>query len=144
MELVQAQWRKHGAGVVETTIKPLDVAEINRVRPARQFTYLFGGEAPGPDPSMALETQYRTGGTRNFADFSDAQVDNMIRRQRSLYNIAERKAAVRELITYLVEHYPGTAPSLSNKLAAWKPYVIGVRPEENLYGQQYETVWLDK
>jgi peptide/nickel transport system substrate-binding protein len=143
-ELVQGQWRKNGNGVVETTMKQLDVAEINRVRPARQFTYIFGGEAPGPDPSMALETQFRTGGTRNFADYSDPTVDAMIKKQRGIYNIAERKAVVRDLIIYLIDHYPGTAPSLSGKLMAAKPYVIGVKPEENLYGAQYETVWLDK
>lgn len=144
MELVQAQWHKWGNGVVETTLKPLEVAEINRVRPARQFTYIFGGEAPGPDPGMALENQYLTGGARNFAGFSDPTVDALIKKQQGLYNVAERKAVIRELITYLIERYPGTCPNLSYRLSAAQPYVYGYRPETNLYGAQYETVWMDK
>lgn len=51
---------------------------------------------------------------------------------------------IRDLITSLIEHYPGTAPSTFYRLGAVKPYVQGHRPEENIYGKQYESVWLDK
>lgn len=143
-QLIQAQWRRLSGGVVDAELKPLDVAEINRVRASRTFTYMYGGEAPGPDPGMALDLQFRTGGSRNFAGFSDPLVDDLIKKQRGMYNAAERKAVIRELIGYVIDHYPGTCPALGFKLSAARPYVRGFVPEQNLLGSQYKRVWLDR
>jgi ABC-type transport system substrate-binding protein len=141
-ELLQAQWKQATSGVIDASIKLVDNATMNRIRAQGEFVVNHGGESPGHEPNKGLETQFRTGGSRNFPGFSDQQVDAWIDKQVTLTDVAERKALVKQIIEKLIDIYPGTSLDTGDGIVAVAPRVHGLFAGSGL-GYQFDTVWLD-
>jgi peptide/nickel transport system substrate-binding protein len=143
-ELYQSRWRQASQGVVQADLKPNDIAIANQLRAQRQFTYLIHGSQPGTtEPDSFFSEVYRTGASANFMNFSDPRFDEMADRQRTIFDLAQRKAAVREIILYMIDNGPGSIPACRYFLNAVRPTIRGFAPEFYLFGNQYEQIWLD-
>jgi ABC-type transport system substrate-binding protein len=143
-ELYQARWRQASQGVVQADLKPNDIAIANQLRAQRQFTYLIHGSQPGStEPDSYLGEVYRSGASANFMNLTDSRLDEMADRQRTIFDMAQRKAAVREIVTYMVENGPGSIPANRYFLNAVRPTIQGLAPEFYIFGDQYERIWLD-
>lgn len=144
VELLQANWRRLGQGVVETELKLIDFAQALPVLARGQFDYWTSGHgANAIDPDVFLTQLYHSNGSRNYMKFSDPKLDEMIDKQRGLFNLAERKALVRQIHIYYIDHGVSTYTAGSLRLWATNPKVRGYAPEFQLNGRQYEQVWLD-
>jgi peptide/nickel transport system substrate-binding protein len=142
-QLIQAQWKRLSQGIVDVQLKLSDSATVQALRPAGSFTYGFFGHSAGMvDPDIWLSSTYRTGGSLNFARFSDPQADAMIDKQRTIFDEAQRKAVVKDIILYLIDHGASTVGANRYFLNGTRPRVQGYLPEYNINGHQYQTVWL--
>jgi peptide/nickel transport system substrate-binding protein len=143
-ELAQAQWRQLSQGAVDPELKLNDVPTVNQLRGQRRFSYLVHGFIPSVnEPDAWLTEFYRTGAATNFMGFSDPQADALIDRQRTLFDAQQRRAAVKEIVGYMMEHTPNVVPSGRYMLTAINPRIRGYTPEFFMFGRQYESVWLD-
>ena len=72
-------------------------------------------------------------------------LDRMIDRQRTIFDQPQRKAAVREALTYMIDRAPYSSWTGRYVLNATQPDVRGWNPEGESFGFgfQFETVWLD-
>jgi ABC-type transport system substrate-binding protein len=144
-ELIQNQWKRFSQGVVDIQINFLDQVAVNQARSSRNFAVLNAGNAGSMlDPDAWLGEMNRTNGSRNYAGFSDPTFDAMLDRQRTIFNETQRKAAVRELIIYMIDRTPITVysgiyiPNAANaRVREYKPVTL------TTVGRQYENVWLD-
>jgi peptide/nickel transport system substrate-binding protein len=144
-QLLQAQWKKFGQGAVDAQLKLTDTATAQDVRAARSFAWGNYGISPGiPDPDPWLNTCYRTGASQNFAGFSDPQVDAMIDKQRGTFDDAQRKAIVKDIVKYMIDHGPNTITATRYFLNAVGSKVQGFTPEYYLNGRMYQKVWLSQ
>jgi peptide/nickel transport system substrate-binding protein len=145
-QLAQAQWKRLSGGVVDTTIKGESQASAASLRQAGQFTYVQAGHSVGPvDPELWLSTTYRTHGSLNYANYSDPQLDAMIDKQRTIFDDKQRKAAVRDIILYMLDHSPYTVATGLFYFHAYQPRVHGYQPETHyLNGRLFQSVWLDQ
>lgn len=142
--LLQAQWRRLGQGIVDTTIKEYPLAEALRVQAQGSFAYaMWGLAAVANDPDPWLSVLFRSTGSRNQLRLKDPTLDSMIDRQRTIFNIQQRKAAVKEIVSYMADHSPGVVVANRYYLNGLSPRVRGHVPEFYLNGRQYESVWLD-
>jgi peptide/nickel transport system substrate-binding protein len=142
-QLIQAQWKKWSQGIVDADLKLVDVATGQAIRPAGDFTYGFFGHSAGMvDPDIWLSSSYRTGGSLNFMRFSDAQADAMIDKQRTLFDETQRKALVKQIVLYMIDHGASTIGADRYFLNSTKPRVHGYQPEYNINGRQYQDIWL--
>src|SRR5581483_9688934 len=128
--LVLAQWKRLGQGVVLPDNKPYELATSNTVRANHTFAYFGGGNAGATvEPDSWLSQLYRTNGSRNYMGFSDPQLDAQIDKQRVTFDANQRKAIVKDIIKYTVDHAPGTIPANRFILNAITPKVQGYSPE---------------
>lgn len=144
-ELVQAQWKKFSQGAVDARIRMFDLPTTATIRSNRTFEYFVGGglSAGAIEPDSYLKQIYRTGGSRNYTSFSDPKLDEMIDKQGAIFNQEQRKAAIREIITYMIDHGVSTIPANRYFLLGAQPHIRDLAPEFFLLGRQYEWVWLD-
>jgi peptide/nickel transport system substrate-binding protein len=143
-QLILAQWKRLGQGVVEPENKAYDLASSNTVRANRSYSYFVGGNQAGSNEVDAWLSQiYKTDASRNYANFSDPRLDAMIDRQRGIFDVAQRKQAVREIILYMIEHGPTTIPANRFFLSAARPQIQDFEPEFYMRGSQYEKLWLE-
>jgi peptide/nickel transport system substrate-binding protein len=145
-EVMQAQWRRLGQGVVDAELKLYDNTAHRTLQARGEF------DAAGPiirgthiDPEQTFRQYYHTSGGNNFGKYSDPRVDQMIDRQRTIFDVNQRKAAVKEVLTYLIQNAPYTGSSARNQLSAAQPKVKNFAPENlgYVHGFIYEQVWLD-
>jgi hypothetical protein len=69
----------------------------------------------------------------------------MIDRQRAIFDVGQRKEAIRSIIRYCVDRAPYVGWCGYYSAIAWHSRVRGLLPETegNPLGHQYEQVWLD-
>jgi peptide/nickel transport system substrate-binding protein len=143
-EIYQAQWKKVSNGAIDATLDPQDIAVANQRRGQRQFTYMIHGNVPGTnEPDSWLSEIYKTGGSANFMNFSDTKFDEMIDKQRTVFDLTQRKSAIREIVSYYAENGPGSVPANRLFLNALRSTVRNYAPEFYMFGNQYEQIWLD-
>ena len=143
VQLLQAQWKRLGQGVVAAELQLLDVATNQAVLAKRDFTYGNLGVSTGVvDPDPWLSAFYHSNGSQNYMGFSDPQADAMIDKQRTIFDAGQRKAAVKEIIAYMIDHGPSTIAANRYFLQGVKPKVQNHAPEYFLNGRQYQSVWL--
>jgi peptide/nickel transport system substrate-binding protein len=144
-QTVQGQWKKFSRGAVDTQIKIWDLPTSASVRSNRTFEFFVGGglSAGAIEPDSYLKQIYRTGGSRNYTSFSDPKLDEMIDKQGAIFNLEQRKAAIKEIILYMIDHGVSTIPANRYFLLGAKPHIRELSPEFFLLGRQYEYVWLD-
>jgi ABC-type transport system substrate-binding protein len=134
-----------GQGVFDTTLKPYETAAFNMIRANRQFAFgMLTNGAAFNEPDVWFDQVYRTGASRNYWNFSDPSLDAMFDKQRTLFDLRERRATVREIVTYMIDHWPGVIPANPYWLTAIKPSVQNFYPEGYvLHGSQYQHIWRD-
>jgi peptide/nickel transport system substrate-binding protein len=144
----QAQLNKNSQGLVDVAdlqLNPLAVS--NQVLAQGNFDYLSANAVPAQpyDVDSWFTTLYRTGGGRNNGKFSDAKLDAMIDKQKTLFDLAQRKAAVKDILRYMMDNAPYTAWSgrylinlSSRKVHNWVPEGVSTT-----WGYNYETVWME-
>jgi ABC-type transport system substrate-binding protein len=97
------------------------------------------------EPDILLQQVYRSNGGQNFGKYTDPALDQMIDKQRTIFDPAQRKAAVREINTYLIQNAPYTATAAGGYLNATKATLRGYVPVHNsrFRGDPYEAMWFD-
>jgi peptide/nickel transport system substrate-binding protein len=144
-EVVQAQWRQLGQGVVAVDLQRLPSGSpLQNIRTRGQFTYMMIGNGGTPSEIDAvLSGLYRSDASGNFWGYKDARLDAMIDKQRGIFDEGQRKEAVREINLFLIDRHPGVIVANRLILNATQPYVRNFYPELHLYGRQHESIWLD-
>ena len=142
IELIQAQWKKWSQGAVDATIRLIDTPTRSKLEASGNFTYTTSGGSVGMvEPDIWLTAFLRSDGSQNRMGFADPQVDTMIDKQRITFNLNDRKAIIKQLILYMIDHGPTTIPAQRFFLYAAKPKVQNRQPEYFLNGRQYQSVW---
>ena len=141
-QLLQSQWKRLSQGAVDVQLKLSDTATLDGVRSSRSFTYGLYGLSTFSEPDIWFTSLYRTGGSLNFLGLSDSTLDAMIDKQVGIFEEQQRKAAVKEIIKYMIDHSPSTVGANPYYLHGILPKVRGYSPEHGLDGWQYQSVWL--
>ncbi|HTE85385.1 MAG TPA: ABC transporter substrate-binding protein [Dehalococcoidia bacterium] len=144
-QLLQAQLKRNSQGAVDCDIKLYDTTAWTQIRSSSNFEYYVGGHnAGGADPDATFSSTYKTKGGRNYGRLSDPQLDQMIDKQRAIFDEKQRKQAVREIVTYLIDHSPYGSVDARYVLnaAALKTHDFPVEGTTNKFGEHYENVWL--
>ena len=144
-QLLQAQWKRLSQGMVDANLKLTQAGQNDQIRASRSFDYAWFGHSTGMvEPDTWLSSTYRTGGSLNFMDFSDPALDAMIDKQRAIFDETQRKAAVKAIVLYMIDHGPCTIPTERYFLDGVLPRVQGHVPEYYLNGRLYQSIWLSE
>ena len=144
LQLVQAQWARLSQGAIKTTIKQVDQATQNADRANRSFQVFVGGNSAAfPDPDAWFSVMYATGASRNYTGFSDPKFDEMVPKQRTILDAAQRKAYVKDMVKYLIDNAPSTMLVNRFFLNGVKPKVHDWASEFYMNGRSFETAWMD-
>lgn len=146
-QLLHAQFLRLGQGVVQPVeLRLLEQAANRQALSRGDFEYSVASLVPGQpfDPDDWFRTFYRTGGSRNYGGYSDPVLDALIDKQKTIFDITQRKAAVKEILVYLIENAPYTSFSGRYALNAAQLKVQNWAPESlsAVWGYAYEQVWL--
>jgi peptide/nickel transport system substrate-binding protein len=142
-ELLQAQWKRLSQGIVQANLQVDPPSAGDAIRAQRQFTYICVGQSTGlVDPDIWLSNIYHSNGSLNFMGFGDPKADDMIDKQRTILDETQRKAAVKEIVLYLIDKSPSGIPANRHFLQAVRQRVQNQAPEYFLNGVQYKNVWL--
>jgi len=143
-QLMQAQYKKFSQGIVDADIKLADSATLDSVRANHTFSYGTFGTSVGPaEPDLWFSFIYRTGASSNFMGFSDPQVDAMIDKQRAIFDDKQRRAAVREIVLYMIDHGISTIATTYFYLHAVSKKIQDYVPETHyLNGREFSWIWL--
>jgi ABC-type transport system substrate-binding protein len=139
-QLTQAQWKRLSNGIVDAALQVYTGAS-SALLSTRAFTYAFLGGSALSEPDAWLSSFYHTGGSQNFAGFSDTTIDGMIDQQRAIFDSEKRKALVKQIVLYLIDHGVSTVPSGRLFLNGVAPNVQAYSPEYWMNGRQYQNVW---
>jgi len=144
-QLLQSQWKRLSQGIVDVEIKLLTPAQLDTSRGNRSFSYDIFGQSVGPvEPDLWLGSIYQSEGSQNFMGLSDPQLDAMIEKQRAIFDEGQRKAAIKELVLYLIDHGPSTIGANVSFLHAVQPKIHDYQPETHfLNGRQFQWVWTE-
>jgi peptide/nickel transport system substrate-binding protein len=144
-ELAQAQFKRNGQGVIETDTKYYDTTAWTQIRSSSNFDWYAGGHSSGGfDPDTYFQSSFKTGGGRNYGKFSDPKLDDMIAKQRTMFDEAQRKQAVRDIILYMIDNSPYSALDSRYILnaASLKVQNFPVEGTTQRGGERYEGVSL--
>jgi len=143
--LAQAQYKRNSQGVLDPTIKLYDQAAWAPVREKADFDhYVAGHSSGGLDPDSYFSSTYGAGGGRNYGKMSDPAVDRMIAAQRTIFDDAERKKAVRDIVRYILDNCPYGGANSGYVLNASQPRVTAFPNGGSNFdwGNSYEDTWL--
>jgi peptide/nickel transport system substrate-binding protein len=144
-QLAQQQLLRNSQGIVTTDTKYYDTTAWTQIRSSSNFDWYLGGHSSGgADPDTYFQATFKTGGGRNYGKFSDPQLDQMIAKQRTIFDEGQRKQAVREIIMYLIDHCPYSVVDSRYILnaASLKVQNFPVEGTTQRGGDHYENVWL--
>jgi peptide/nickel transport system substrate-binding protein len=145
VQLAQAQFKRNSQGAVDPDIKLFGNTEWTAVRSNSTFEYFVGGHnSGGVDPDAYFSSTYKTGGGRNYGKMSDPALDQMFDKQRTIFDEKQRKQAVRDIVTYMIDHCPYGSVDARYVLNATATKARGFLPEGtgNQFGEHYENIWL--
>jgi len=144
----QAQINKFGQGVVQVPNLQLYLLAVqNQVLAEGNFDYMSSNAVPAQpyDVDSWFTTFYHSGGGRNNGKYSDPKLDGLIDKQRTIFDTNQRKAAVKDILRYMMDNAPYTAWSgrylfnlESRKVHNWAPEGISTT-----WGYNYEQVWME-
>lgn len=146
-EIHQAQVNKFGQGAVQIAdLRLYGLAERNQVLAQGNFEYMSANAVAAQpyDVDSWFTTFYHSGGGRNYGKFGDPKLDTMIDKQRTIFDVNQRKAAVKDILRYMMENVPYTAWAGRELLSLENPKVHNWAPEgiSTTWGYNYEQVWL--
>jgi ABC-type transport system substrate-binding protein len=133
-------------GVLRADLKVLNQPQMREALSRRDFEYVITNLVA--DQAFEVDSWFRTfyysSGSRNYGAFSDPTLDQMIDKQRGIFDVSQRKALVKEILVYLVEHSPYTSWSGRYNPNAAQLKVQDFVPEGNsaVWGYRYEQVWM--
>ncbi|HTE84583.1 MAG TPA: ABC transporter substrate-binding protein, partial [Dehalococcoidia bacterium] len=144
----QAQVAKFGQGVVQiANLQLYDLATRNKVFAEGSFDFISANAVPAQpyDADSWFTTFYHSGGGRNYGKYSDPKLDALIDKQRTLFDVSQRKAAVKDVLKYMMDNAPYTSWSGRQLLNLESPKVHNWAPEgiSTTWGYNYEQVWME-
>jgi len=144
----QAQLIKFGQGVVQVPNLQVPILSVlNQVLAQGNFDYSSANLVPAQvyDVDSWFTTIYHTGGGRNYGKYSDAKLDAMIDKQRTIFDVNQRKAAVKDIFHYMMDNAPSTSWSERELINLESRKVHGYAPEgiSTTWGYNYEQVWME-
>ena len=145
VQLGQAQFKKNSQGILEPTIQLYDQAAWAKVRANGDFEYYIAGHSSGgTDPDTYFTSTYQTGGGRNYGKMSDPQLDQMFAKQRTIFDQAQRKQAVQEIVRYMIDHCPYGSLVADYVLNAAQPKVkqFPAGGTNFDWGEHFENIWI--
>jgi peptide/nickel transport system substrate-binding protein len=146
LQLQQSQYNRLSRGALQVDIRPMESIQHLGLMTRGDFDVvgpiMRGGYI---EPDILLQQVYRSNGGQNFGKYTDPALDQMIDKQRTIFDPAQRKAAVREINTYLIQNAPYTATAAGGYLNATKATLRGYVPVHNsrFRGDPYEAMWFD-
>jgi ABC-type transport system substrate-binding protein len=144
-ELLQDQWRRWSQGIVRSEFKTYD-QPTGISKQARGDFELSGltGRSSHFDPAQTFIQYYHSKGSQNFGKYSDPMLDNLIEKQGTIFDVAQRQMAVKEVIRYIIERAPYTSFGAQSRLNAHAAKVKDFAAESGRpHMWQFEHVWLD-
>lgn len=147
-ENLQAQFNRLGQGAVQTpTLQLSEQAVLNQVAAQGNFDFIITGATPAQpyDVDSVFTTLHHTGAGRNYGKFSDPKLDQMIDKQRAIFDVDQRKAAVKDILRYMMDNSPYTAWAGRYALNLESRKVHNWAPESQAasWGYNYEQVWME-
>jgi peptide/nickel transport system substrate-binding protein len=143
-EILQGGYRRLSQIVVNPDLKLVDFATSSTVRAQRAFQMYQGGHAASiSEPDTWFTQLYVANASRNYTNFSDPRLEQMIARQRTIFDVAQRRVAVKEIVQWMIDNTPWTSSSNYFSFVAIKPTVQGWTPEHYTQGNNYEQYWLN-
>jgi peptide/nickel transport system substrate-binding protein len=96
------------------------------------------------DPDDYLYARYRTGAARNYSNCSDPELDQMLDRQRTLVDTAQRNALIKDIDRYFMANVVCsiTMPSTTDWFPWW-PNVKNFTPHISFGGGDLTSAWLE-
>ncbi len=143
---MQAQFTQLSQGVVKPELKLLDQAHMRDALARRDFDYVCTNFAA--DQAYEVDSWFRTflysDGSRNYGLWSDSKFDQMVDKQRGIFDIKQRKPLVKDILKYLMDTCPYTELYGRFNPNAAQLKVQNFVPEGNssVWGYHYEEVWL--
>jgi ABC-type transport system substrate-binding protein len=129
---------------VDVQLKGYDAPTSNAVLANKSFAFIIAGRSGGTDdPDSTFTLLHHSKGSRNYGSWSDPKFDEMVDQQRRILDFQRRRAYVRDMLTYLIDHCPDVIPANYYVLSAVRPRVKDFAPENFINGRQYESIWLD-
>jgi ABC-type transport system substrate-binding protein len=101
LQLAAEMYRKVSGGVLQPSVKGLEWGAWKQAEARYQFQMISSVYSMGNDPHDALQKMYHSQGGRNFAQFKDPQFDAMLDKERSTFNIDERKKLIQDMLRYV-------------------------------------------
>jgi len=145
-QLMQAQFNQLSQGVLKVDLKLLDEVHQREAVSSHDFEYFITNLVPGQpyEVDSWFRTFYYSNGSRNYGFYSDPALDQMIDKQRSTFDLNQRKSLVKDLLSYMIDHAPYTSWSSRYNPNAAQLKVQDFAPEGNsaVWGSHYEQVWL--
>jgi peptide/nickel transport system substrate-binding protein len=144
-QLAQAQLKRNSQGIVDTDTKYFDTTAWTQTRASGNFDWYMGGHSSGGfDPDTYFQATFKTGGGRNYGKFSDPKLDDMIAKQRTIFDEAQRKQAIRDIILYVIDNCPYSCVDSRYILnaASLKVQNFPVEGTTQRGGEHYESVSL--
>jgi peptide/nickel transport system substrate-binding protein len=146
-ELLQAQYKRLGQGIVDPELGLMDQPTITSSLARGEFNFMMSGQVPPQpfDPDGYLRDFYHSKGGRNYGKFNDPKADAVIDKQKTVFNLQQRKAAVKEAMLYLMDNAANSPWSGRYQSNVWHKHVQDYAPEANSsnWGHNYERVWFD-
>jgi peptide/nickel transport system substrate-binding protein len=147
VQLAQAQFKKNSQGALDPDLKYYETAAWTAARAQGDFEYYIAGHSSGgTDPDTYFTSTYKAGGGRNYGKMSDPQLDQMIAKQRTIFDEKQRKQAVRDIIIYMIDHCPyGSA--VPNYILYATPPKVQAFPGQGptfKWGDHYENIWVNR
>jgi peptide/nickel transport system substrate-binding protein len=145
-QLMQAQFNQLSQGVLKADLQLLDETHQREAVSSHNFQYFITNLVPGQpyEPDSWFRTFYYTNGSRNYGFYSDPKLDVLIDKQRGIFDNAQRKAAVKDVLLYLINNAPYTSWSSRYNPNAAQLKVHDFAPEGNsaVWGHHYDQVWI--
>jgi peptide/nickel transport system substrate-binding protein len=144
-ELQQAMWKRLAPDVIHATLKMVDDATARQLESRRDYEVRAPtARASWFDPDQLFKAVFHSTGSQNYAQYKDAKLDQMIDKQRTLFDEAERRAAIREIVRHLIANAPYSPFASRDWPNAWQKKLKNFAPEVGrVRGYKYEQIWLD-
>jgi peptide/nickel transport system substrate-binding protein len=143
--LLQAQWRKFSQGTVDPEIKITDGPTSQKEQAAHSFGFgLFTAAGAFTDPDPWFKQLFRTDGSRNYGGVSVPEADALIDKQGTTFDLAQRKALVKQALQLLIDRSPQATTYRLSQLVGSSKRVQNYTPDGSVtQGRQFEQVWLN-
>jgi len=124
--IIQAQLQEVG---IEAEIRVLEWgAYLKGLQEKTHDLFIMGWVSSIPDPNFSVVGLLETGAGSNFTFFSDAKMDELLKKGRSIPDGEERAAVYREMQLYINEQLPMIYLHNDESSAGTQKYVKGFKP----------------